>query len=64
MPWGSKLAVALVHPYILTPHLSFSPYLLPCVWTKKEGRKRRERKKKSKIGSNTRILKVLPFLPP
>jgi hypothetical protein len=47
MPRGSKLAVALVHPYILVPHLTFSPYLLPYVWTKKKrGTKRGESKKK------------------
>jgi hypothetical protein len=43
---GSKLAVTLVHPYILAPHLPFSPYLLPYVWKIKEGQKRREQKRK------------------
>jgi hypothetical protein len=60
-----KLVVTLVHPYILVPHLPFSPYLLPCAWTKrKEGQKKERPKKKREIGRNTRVLKVLPFLPP
>jgi hypothetical protein len=36
MPWGSKMVVALAHPYNLVPHPPFSPYLLPYVWRKKK----------------------------
>jgi hypothetical protein len=66
MPRGSKLAVVVTHPYILMPHLLFSPYILPCVWTKKKRwmKKGESKKKKRKIGSDTKMLKVLPFLPP
>jgi hypothetical protein len=46
MPWGSKLAVTLAHPYILTHHPSFSTYLLPYDWKKKEGRKTEKVRKK------------------
>jgi hypothetical protein len=48
------------------PHLLFSPYILPCVWTKKKRwmKKGESKKKKRKIGSDTKMLKVLPFLPP
>jgi hypothetical protein len=48
MSRGSKLAVTLVHPYILAPHLPFSPYLLPYVWKIKEGQKKERAKKKKK----------------
>jgi hypothetical protein len=49
MPWHLKLAVTLVHPYILAPHLSFSPFFLPCAWTKKKrGSEERERAKEKK----------------
>jgi hypothetical protein len=63
MSRGSKLAVALVHPYILVPHL---PYFLPCTLIKKEEERRdKEREREKEIGSrNTRIMNVLPFLPP
>jgi hypothetical protein len=36
MLWGLKLAVTLVHRYLFVPHPPFSPYLLPCAWTKKK----------------------------
>jgi hypothetical protein len=36
MLWGSKLAVTLTNPYLHVPHPPFSPYLLPCAWTKKK----------------------------
>jgi hypothetical protein len=66
MSRGSKLAVALVHPYILVPHLPLSPYFLPCTLIKKEEERRdKEREREKEIGSrNTRIMNVLPFLPP
>jgi hypothetical protein len=48
MSRGSKLAVTLVHPYILAPHLPFSPYLLPYAWKIKEGQKKERAKKKKK----------------
>jgi hypothetical protein len=55
MLWGSKPAVALVYPYILTPHLPLSPSFLPCTWIKGErkGETKRERereKKKLEVG--------------
>jgi hypothetical protein len=56
-----------VHPYILVPHLLFSPYLHSCAWKKGRGTEKGESKKKKEeeeIGRNTKILKVLPFLPP
>jgi hypothetical protein len=55
--------VALPHPYLYAPHLSFSPYLLPCAWTKKKrGAKAGEdEKRKKEIGINTKVLKVLPM---
>jgi hypothetical protein len=35
-----------VHPYILAPHLPFSPHLLSCAWTKnKSGVKKGESEK-------------------
>jgi hypothetical protein len=46
MSRGLKLAVALVHPYILSHHPPFSPYLLPCALKKKEGQKDKRAKKK------------------
>jgi hypothetical protein len=57
MPWGSELVVTLAHPYILAPHLPFSPHLLPCVWTKKKrGVKKERAKKKREVGRNTGVL--------
>jgi hypothetical protein len=66
MSWGSKLAVALAHPYVLLPYTPLSPYFLPCTWIKKEEKRRdKERGREKEIGSrNTGIVKVLPFLPP
>jgi hypothetical protein len=54
-----------VHPYLLAPHLLFSPYLLPYAQTKKKrGAKIGEDEEiKKEIGRNTKVLKVLPFLP-
>jgi hypothetical protein len=65
MLWGSKLAVVLVHPYLLVPHPPYSPFLLPCAWTKKKrGAKAGEdEKRKKEIGRKTKVQKVLPFLP-
>jgi hypothetical protein len=65
MLWGSKLAVTLTNPYLHVPHPPFSPYLLPCAWTKKKRwvKAGEDEKRKKEIGRNTKVLKVLPFLP-
>jgi hypothetical protein len=47
MSQGLELTITLAHPYILMPHLLFSPYLLPYTWTKK---KRRIKKGESEKG--------------
>jgi hypothetical protein len=36
---GSKLVVALAHPYILAPHPLLSPYYLPYTWIKREDKR-------------------------
>jgi hypothetical protein len=61
--WGLKLAVALVHPYILAPHQPFSPYLLPRASKKekREQKKKESEREKRKISGNTKILKELPL---
>jgi hypothetical protein len=51
MPQGLKLIVTIAHPYILAPHLPFSPYLIPYIWTKK---KRGMKKGESKKGKENR----------
>jgi hypothetical protein len=61
---GLKLAVALVHPYILAHHSLFSPYLFPYAWQKERGLEKRRKRWKKEVGRNTRISKVLPSLPP
>jgi hypothetical protein len=56
--------LALAHPYVLALHPSFSPFLLPYVWTKKKrgGEKKGENEReKWEIARNTRVLKVVPF---
>jgi hypothetical protein len=56
--------IALAHPYILTPHLSFTPYLLPYVWKKEKRDEKRERKKEKENRKRCQDLEVWPFLPP
>jgi hypothetical protein len=64
MSWGLKLAVTLVHPYILEHHPPFSPYLLPCGWKKRKMDGKRRKRGKKEIGRNIRISNMLPSLPP
>jgi hypothetical protein len=63
---GFKAGSRPCAPYILVPHPLFSPFLIPCAWTKKKrgGEKRERAKEKREIGTNTRLLKALPLPSP
>jgi hypothetical protein len=59
-----KLAIALVHPYILTPHPPFSPYLLPCAWTKEKKRGWKRERVKEKKGNRKKYKGPKGVAPP